>query len=85
MHCHAESASMRRTRPEIKVGEQLLTVTEAAPLLHLHRQTVQEFCSAGKIRCTKPGRKFLIPVAAITEYLTRRAVPMISREQDAKP
>ena len=67
-----------RTRPKIDATEKFFPIKEAAPLLQLHPQTVKMHCMSGKIRCTKPGAKYLIPASAIDDFLTRSAVAMPS-------
>ncbi len=65
-----------RTRPKITAAEPMYSIREAAPLIHLHPQTLKMHCMAGRIRCTKPGNRYLIPASAIDAFLTRHAVAM---------
>ena len=64
---------MKRTRPTIDPNEPRLSIKEAAPRLGLHPQTVKLRCESGKLRATKPGRRWEIPESAIGEFLTGKA------------
>ena len=68
--------TVTRTRPKISAQEKMFPIREAAPLIHLHPQTVKLLCMAGRIRCCKPGNKYLIPESALDEFLTARSVAM---------
>ena len=54
----------------------LLSVTEVAELLRIHRATVYDLLATGQLRSTTLGRRRLIPRAALEEFvalLDRRA------------
>lgn len=42
---------------------------EAAPMLGVGRNGVYELIRSGQLRCIKVGRKILIPLSAIEEFL----------------
>jgi excisionase family DNA binding protein len=57
-------------------GSLLLSVTEVAELLRIHRATVYDLLATGELRSTTLGRRRLIPRAALDEFvasLDRRA------------
>jgi excisionase family DNA binding protein len=57
-------------------GPLLLSVTEVADLLGIHRATVYDLLATGQLRSTTLGRRRLIPRAAVEEFvalLERRA------------
>ena len=47
----------------------VLTITEAAARLGIHRQTLRAAIERGDLRAVRVGRRWLIPVAAIDELL----------------
>ena len=47
----------------------LYRVNEAAEALRLSRSLVYELIRSGRLRSVKAGRRRLIPVAALTEYV----------------
>lgn len=55
-------------------GRRFLTVGEAADLLCCCQKTVRRRIKAGELRCVRNGRRVLVPVAAIDEFLGLDAV-----------
>ena len=47
----------------------LLNVDEAAEALRLSRSLLYELIRSGQLRTVKAGRRRLVPVAALTEYV----------------
>jgi excisionase family DNA binding protein len=47
----------------------LYRVEEAAQALRLSRSVVYELIRSGELRTVKQGRRRLVPVAALTEYV----------------
>ena len=47
----------------------LLSVTEVADLLRIHRTTVYDLLATGELRSTTLGRRRLIPRAAVEEFV----------------
>jgi excisionase family DNA binding protein len=72
--------------------EPTLTPKEAAPLLHLHVQTMMAWCRKGKLGAVKiganklngKGGKYLIPRKAIDDYLREQRVLHGERRRKAK-
>lgn len=60
---------MDGTRP---AGE-LLTAVEAGVVLRMSAHTVKRECRAGRLRASKPNRVWLIPRAAIDDYVNAAA------------
>lgn len=56
---------MKREIPPI-----LYRVEEAAEALRMSRSVVYELIRSGRIRTVKEGRRRLVPVTALTEYVT---------------
>jgi excisionase family DNA binding protein len=50
-----------------------LTVAEVAGYIHVSERTVRDLCTKGKIGASHPGRKWLIPVESLFEYLKIRS------------
>jgi excisionase family DNA binding protein len=48
---------------------ELLTVQEAAKTLKTTDETVRRWIVEGKLKASKPARKYLISIEAITEFL----------------
>jgi excisionase family DNA binding protein len=55
-------------------AERILTPKEAAKELHLHPQTVMDWCREGRITATKLGGKWLIPRSEVDRLLHRYEV-----------
>lgn len=49
--------------------QRMLTPQEASKKMHLHPQTVMDWCREGKIRATKLGRKWLIPKEEVVRQI----------------
>jgi excisionase family DNA binding protein len=47
----------------------MLSVTEVAELLRIHRATVYDLLATGELRSTTLGRRRLIPRAALEEFV----------------
>jgi excisionase family DNA binding protein len=47
----------------------LYRVEEAADALHLSRSVVYELIRSGRLRTVKAGRRRLVPVSALAEYV----------------
>jgi excisionase family DNA binding protein len=47
----------------------MLSVTEVADLLGIHRATVYDLLATGELRSTTLGRRRLIPRAAVEEFV----------------
>lgn len=47
----------------------LYSVDEAADALRLSRSALYELIRSGRLRSVKAGRRRLVPVAALTEYV----------------
>jgi excisionase family DNA binding protein len=47
----------------------LYTVDEAADALRLSRSAIYELIRSGRLRSVKSGRRRLVPVAALSEYV----------------
>lgn len=58
-----------KVRPE--VVPLLYRVEEAAEALRLSRSALYELIRSGRLRTVKCGRRRLVPVAALGEYLAR--------------
>lgn len=56
---------MKREIPPI-----LYRVEEAAEALRMSRSVVYELIRSGRLRTVKEGRRRLVPVTALTEYVT---------------
>lgn len=52
----------------------VLTLEEAAEVLHCGRSTMFEMVNAGKIRTVQVGRKRLVPVKEIERFLEENTV-----------
>lgn len=48
---------------------QILTINQVAELLHVHPHTVRKWIFEGKLRASKPERKYLITSDAVTDLL----------------
>jgi len=58
----AERVDQRFPKEEVREPlQRILTPLEASKKMHLHPQTVMEWCREGRIKATKLGRKWLIP------------------------
>lgn len=58
-----------RNLPRLAVG-----VDEAMQIIGLGRNTVLELVHSGQLRHVRVGRRIVIPVSALKEYLDRNAV-----------
>ena len=56
-------------RPIIAVPAVLYSVDEAASALRLSKSVLYELIRSGRLRTVKAGRRRLVPVAALTEYV----------------
>lgn len=56
---------MKREIPPI-----LYRIEEAAEALRMSRSVVYELIRSGRLRTVKEGRRRLVPVTALTEYVT---------------
>jgi excisionase family DNA binding protein len=69
---------IKRLGPKEEMKEELhqrmLTPKEAAKELHLHPQTVMDWCREGRITATKLGGKWLIPRGEVDRLLHRYEV-----------
>jgi excisionase family DNA binding protein len=64
--------NMRRVRmPATTAVKPFLKLSEAAPLLHIHPNTLQKWCSKGKIPCRRVGSRY---------ELSRRVVDQLMEE-----
>jgi excisionase family DNA binding protein len=60
---------MPRLTLEAQVDPVLYRVDEAAAALRLSRSSVYELIRSGKLRTVKQGRRRLVPVTALAEYV----------------
>jgi excisionase family DNA binding protein len=56
-------------RPVISVPAVLYSVDEAAVALRLSKSVLYELIRSGRLRTVKAGRRRLVPVAALAEYV----------------
>lgn len=56
-------------KQEVKVPALAYRVEEAAEALRLSRSVIYELIRSGQLRTMKQGRRRLVPVAALHEYL----------------
>jgi len=49
-----------------------LTIEEVAEKIRMSPRAVRQLCQDGKIGFTRPGKKYLIPVESLDEYLKIR-------------
>jgi excisionase family DNA binding protein len=54
---------------EYKVPPVLYRVEEAAEALRMSRTAIYELIRSGRLRTVKEGRRRLVPVAALTDYV----------------
>lgn len=57
---------------ETVVAPVLYRVEEAAEALRLSRSQIYELIRSGRLRTVKEGRRRLVPVTALTEYVEGR-------------
>ncbi|CAA9395470.1 MAG: hypothetical protein AVDCRST_MAG75-1808 [uncultured Propionibacteriaceae bacterium] len=62
---------MRNVEGRRSVPAVLYDVDEAAEALRLSRSALYELIRSGQLRSVKAGRRRLVPVAALTEYVAR--------------
>jgi excisionase family DNA binding protein len=55
-----------------KAAGDYLTTDEAGEILHITPWHVSRLCRDGVIGCSHPGRRYLIPVESLEEYLKIR-------------
>ena len=60
---------MTMTTRRTMVPAVLYTVDEAADALRLSRSAIYELIRSGRLRSVKSGRRRLVPVAALSEYV----------------
>jgi excisionase family DNA binding protein len=60
---------MSASRLQSDVPALLYRVDEAAAALRLSRSVLYELIRSGQLRTVKAGRRRLVPVAALTEYV----------------
>jgi excisionase family DNA binding protein len=64
----------------------VLTINEAAQALGYSRQHTRLLARQGRLRGTKAGRDWMIPRAAVKEYIEQRGtVPLIPRTKRGRP
>lgn len=63
----------------------LLTAPEAADVLRTNSWFITAECRSGRLRGYRPGRKWLIPEDAITEYLEAHCRPENGDEPEPPP
>ena len=56
-------------RPVTSVPAVLYSVDEAASALRLSKSVLYELIRSGRLRTVKAGRRRLVPVAALSEYV----------------
>ena len=56
-------------RPVMAVPAVLYSVDEAASALRLSKSVLYELIRSGRLRTVKAGRRRLVPVAALAEYV----------------
>lgn len=59
----------RADGPAIAVPALLYSVDEAATALRLSKSALYELIRSGRLRTVKAGRRRLVPVAALAEYI----------------
>lgn len=62
---------MRNVEGRRSVPAVLYDVDEAAEALRLSRSALYELIRSGQLRSVKAGRRRLVPVAALAEYVAR--------------
>lgn len=79
---------VERLGPKEEVKEEpiqrMLTPREASKAMHLHVQTVMDWCREGKIRATKLGRKWLISKEEVGRQLHRYEIVNGKKKGGAK-
>ena len=65
---------MPRSTVKSEVVPVLYRVDEAAAALRLSRSSVYELIRSGQLRTVKQGRRRLVPVAALAEYVASLGV-----------
>lgn len=53
--------------------ENILEVEDVMDTLHLGRNKVYELLRTGELKSIRCGRKYLIPTAALSEFISRRS------------
>lgn len=48
---------------------EILTINQAAEKLHVHHNTVRRWIAEGKLKASRPSKKYLITMDAIMEFL----------------
>lgn len=57
----------------MEVVKKALTVNEARAVTGIGKNSLYAMLQAGRIRSVRIGKRFLIPVSAIDEFLSQRA------------
>jgi len=63
--------------------EEWLTILKAAPLLHVHPETLRTWCREGKIEARFVGNQYLIQPSTIDNYL--KNAPLAAKARPRKP
>lgn len=50
----------------------LLTVEELCRMLHIGKSTAMSLINEGQIKAIKPGRRWIIPLSAINDYILNK-------------
>lgn len=48
---------------------ELLTIDELCQILHIGKNTAMNLINEGRIKAIKPGRKWIIPLTALNDYI----------------
>lgn len=48
---------------------ELVTIEELCKILHIGKSTAMKLINEGKIKAVKPGRRWIIPLTSINEYI----------------
>jgi excisionase family DNA binding protein len=75
-----EALQCKQKQPTSRSVPKMLTVEEAAAVLHLSEQTVQRYVRTGRLPASKIGRRYLIPESAVEELLEPKQEPPIGGE-----
>lgn len=54
---------------QVQTPQQPLTVQETAEFLNLSKNTTRKLINQGDLRCVRAGKRLLVPMEAIHEYL----------------
>lgn len=64
----------KRTRDAVSIPPVLYRVDEAAEALRISRSVIYELIRSGQLRTVKVGRRRLVPVQALDEYVASLGV-----------